>query len=218
MKRRLVTSLILSVFVAGCVQDAYTREDKAARAGIGAGVGAGVGAAIGAIVGGNNKRKAALIGAGVGALAGGAVGAYMDSQERALRRRLEADGVRVVREGDTIVLNMRDNVQFPSDEATLDQRDEEILDAVALVLQEYEKTYVDVIGHTDSQGDAAYNRDLSRRRAEAVSAFLEGHGVRGERLVVRGAGEDFPIASNTTPEGRQANRRVEIAISPITES
>lgn len=216
MVRNSLSAIILTIFLSACVQDAYTGEQQASRAAVGAGVGAGIGAALGAVIGGDNRRRNALIGAGAGALAGGAVGAYMDQQERELRRRLENDGVRVVREGDVIVLNMRDNVEFPSDSAALDPRYHSILESVALVLDEYEKTYVDVIGHTDNTGSDSYNKDLSRRRAESVANFLIDEGLDPARLATKGAGEDFPIASNASPEGRQANRRVEIALTPVT--
>lgn len=208
--------LILVMGLATCTTDPYTGEKQASRTAIGAGVGAAVGALGGAIVGGSNTRKSALIGAGIGALAGGAVGAYMDSQEAELRKQLRGTGVSVVRKGDAIILNMPGNVTFDTDSAALKPEFYEVLDSVALVIKEYEKTYVDILGHTDSTGPEDYNMRLSEQRAEAVAAYLRNRDVAEARLVVRGLGETMPIASNDTAEGRALNRRVEIALTPVT--
>lgn len=198
-----------------CTTDPYTGERQASKTAIGAGVGAAVGAVGGAIVGGKSKRKEMLIGAGIGAVAGGAVGAYMDSQEAKLRRQLEGSGVSVTRAGNDIILNMPSNITFDVDRSDINPAFYNVLDSVALVLKEFEKTYVDVLGHTDSTGSDAYNQDLSMRRASAVASYLMGKNVQGERFLIRGMGEAAPIASNDTPEGRALNRRVEITLSPI---
>lgn len=213
---RGLMALVMVMFTSACIQDAYTGENKAARAGVGAGVGAGLGAAIGALAGGNNKRKAALIGAGIGAVLGGGVGAYMDAQERQLRAQLRDSGVSVTRAGDRIILNMPGNVTFDSGSDQLQPQFGQVLDSVALVLEEYNKTYVDVIGHTDSTGSDQLNQALSERRASTVASYLQGHGVEPVRFVIRGAGEDYPIATNDTPDGRALNRRVEIGLTPVT--
>ena len=91
------------------------------------------------------------------------------------------------------------------------------LDQVADVLSQYNQTYIDVYGHTDSMGSDAYNQSLSERRAQAVADYLASHGVVAARLGTRGYGETQPIASNDTEEGRAANRRVEIKVVPITQ-
>ena len=91
-----------------------------------------------------------------------------------------------------------------------------VLDSVALVLKEFNKTLVEVAGHTDSTGTEQYNQQLSERRADSVAAYLASRKVTGERLMVLGAGEAYPIASNETAAGRQLNRRVEITIVPLT--
>lgn len=214
---KVCATAIASVFLlSACTTDPYTGEKQASKTAVGAGIGAAVGAIGGAIVGGSNKRKAALIGAGIGAVAGGGVGAYMDAQESKLRKQLQGTGVSVTRDGDNIILNMPGNVTFDVDSANVRPSFTEVLNSVTLVLKEYNKTYVDVIGHTDSTGSEAYNQALSESRANAVAAYLTGNGVIGERLVVRGMGERYPIADNATPEGRQLNRRVEIGIVPVT--
>jgi len=201
-------------FVAACTTDPYTGERQAARTGIGAGVGAGVGAAAGAIFGGG---KGAAIGAGAGALAGGAVGGYMDAQEAKLRRQLQDSGVSVTREGDNIILNMPGNITFDTDSSRLNDRFTETLDSVALVLNEYSKTMIDVVGHTDSTGAENYNQRLAEDRAASVRNYFLAKGIRAQRIVARGLGESMPIASNDTPEGRAQNRRVELALVPIAQ-
>jgi len=202
------------VALVGCqTTDPYTGEEKVSKTTIGAGVGAAGGAIIGAIAG---NRKGALIGAGIGALAGGLVGNYMDRQEAKLRAQLQGTGVSVTRSGDNIILNMPGNVTFATDSADVSSSFYPVLDSVALVINEFEKTYVDVVGHTDSTGRAEYNQQLSERRAQSVANYLEGHQVLAQRLLVRGLGASSPIASNETPQGRQQNRRVEIVLVPLT--
>lgn len=211
---RLIGLTLASGFVlSACTTDPYTGERQVSRTAIGAGVGAAVGAGVGAIAG---KRKATLIGLGVGTLAGAAVGGYMDAQEAKLRNQLRSTGVSVTRNGDSIVLNMPSNVTFGVDQSDVRAEFTEVLNSVALVLNEYKKTYVDVLGHTDSSGSEQYNLNLSVKRAQSVSNYLLSRGVIQERFVVRGLGESLPIASNATPEGRALNRRVEIVLQPIT--
>lgn len=209
-----ILGLALSVFLAGCqTTNPYTGEQQTSKTTIGAGLGALGGAAIGAIAGG---RKGALIGAGIGALTGGAVGNYMDRQEAALRQRLQNTGVSVTRQGDRIILNMPGNVTFNTDSSAITSNFYPVLNSVALVLNEYNKTYVDVVGYTDSTGSAAHNQTLSEQRAQSVAQYLNSQNVVAERFVVRGAGASSPIASNATAEGRAQNRRVEIELTPLT--
>ena len=185
----------------------------------GAAIGAAAGVAIGLITGSDSseRKKRALILGGAGALTGAGVGYYMDQQEMKLRKQLEGTGVSVTRIGDNITLNMPGNITFAVDSANISADFYEILDSVSLVLIEFNKTLVEVAGHTDSTGAEQYNRELSQRRADSVAAYLRSRKVQGERLLVVGAGETYPIASNETPSGRQLNRRVEITIVPLTE-
>nr|WP_258870832.1 MULTISPECIES: OmpA family protein [unclassified Wenzhouxiangella] len=196
--------------------DPYTGEERTSRTGQGAAIGAGVGAVIGAISGGDRLERAA-IGAGIGALSGAAIGNYMDRQEAELRRQLEGTGVSVTRRGDEIILNMPGNVTFDFDSASLRSEFFDVLESVALVLEEYEKTVLVIDGHTDSTGPRSYNMELSERRAEAVGDYLVSQGINSVRLATYGYGPDHPIASNETEAGRTANRRVELTLMPITE-
>jgi len=198
--------------------DPYTGEQKTSNAVKGAAIGAAAGAAVGLITGDDaaERKKRALILAGVGAIGGGAVGSYMDQQELKLRKKLEGTGVSVTRIGDNITLNMPGNVTFAVDSADISASFYPVLDSVALVLIEFDKTLVEVAGHTDSTGSEAYNLALSERRAVSVSSYLTSRQVRPDRLISVGVGESRPVASNDTAAGRQQNRRVEITIVPVT--
>ena len=218
----LVCSTLLVVsgalVASGCqTTDAYTGEKKVNNASKGAGIGAAAGAVIGALSGDNAKerRERALIGAGVGALTGAGVGAYMDKQEAKLRAQLQGTGVSVTRNGNDLVLNMPGNITFKTASADLNANFFKVLDSVSLVLKEYDKTLIDVEGHTDSDGSAEYNQQLSLNRANSVGSYLQSHGVNNQRIVTLGAGETRPIASNDTAAGKQQNRRVELKLQPI---
>ena len=194
----------------------YTRETQTSNAVKGAGIGAAAGAVVGLLTKGD-KLENALIGAGVGALAGGGVGYYMDVQEAKLRQRLEGTGVSVTRMGDNITLNMPSSITFALNSSDLNAQFYNALDGVSMVLKEYNKTVIEVAGHTDSSGSDQYNQALSERRAQAVSSYLSSHGVQAQRLMPVGAGETHPVASNDSEQGRATNRRVEITIVPVTK-
>jgi outer membrane protein OmpA-like peptidoglycan-associated protein len=214
--RVMAVATAITLALAGCqTTDPYTGEQKTSNTAKGTGIGAIGGAIAGAILGGG-KRKGVLIGAGIGALTGAAVGSYMDQQEAKLRDRLQGTGVSVTRVGDSIVLNMPGNITFATDSSNISADFYPVLDSVALVINEFEKTYVDVIGHTDSTGAADYNQRLSVARASSVARYLESQQVLPQRIVTQGMGKDAPIASNDTPEGRALNRRVEIRLTPVT--
>ena len=210
-------ALFICALVAACTTNPYTGERQVSKTAKGAGIGAAVGAVIGALTGDDDdeRRERALIGAGVGALAGGAVGFYMDQQEAKLRRQLEGTGVRVVRMDDDIVLAMPGNVTFDVNRADLKAEFLPVLDSVSLVLEEYDKTLIDVAGHTDSTGARDYNFSLSEDRAASVGRYLQNKGVSPLRVVTQGWGPDYPVADNETVDGRQLNRRVELILKPV---
>jgi outer membrane protein OmpA-like peptidoglycan-associated protein len=214
--RAIIIGILL---IAGCTTNPYTGERQASNLGKGAAIGGAIGAVAGALTGDNadERRKRALIGAGVGALAGGGVGAYMDQQEAKLRRELQGTGVSVSRIGDDIILNMPGNVTFEVNQASIDAGFYPVLGSVAKVAKEFDKTLVDVAGHTDSTGSVNYNLDLSRKRAFSVSQYLQSQGVLGNRVYSEGYGPSYPIADNGTPQGRAENRRVEIVLKPLTQ-
>lgn len=215
----LVTALTVIFTATACTTiNPYTREEQTSKAVKGAAIGAAVGAVAGIISGDDSRerRKRALIGAGVGAIAGGSVGYYMDVQEAKLREELDATGVSVTRLGDNIVLNMPGNITFDTNKADIKAGFYPVLDSVAKVLKEYEKTLIEVAGHTDSTGTDAINQPLSERRAASVQAYLVSRDIRPMRIEAFGLSSKYPVATNDTPEGRQLNRRVEITLVPLT--
>ncbi len=216
LTRFLVAVLITHTLVlGGCatVQEASTSPDYA-KTRRDAAYGAAAGAVVGLLTRGD-KLQNALIGAAVGGIAGGAIGNYQDRQERKLRQQLAGTGVTVVRQGNNLTLNMPGSITFATNSADLSANFYPVLDAVSGTLQEYGETVIEVAGHTDSTGSAAYNQTLSERRAQSVAAYLMSHGIKQPRLIVVGDGSQHPVASNATPEGRQQNRRVELTIVPV---
>ncbi|MDZ4363621.1 OmpA family protein [Brevundimonas sp.] len=198
--------------------DPYSSTPRRNNTGTGVIAGALGGAILGYLTNTSNSeegRKNALIGAGIGALAGGAVGNYMDRQQRALEAELSGTGVGVARQGDVLVLRMPSDVTFASNQAGIEGGFYAVLDDVAAVLNQYDQSTIDVIGHADSDGTDAYNLDLSRRRASSVASYLVQRNVLADRLYVEGRGEAEPIASNATSSGKAQNRRVEITIRPF---
>jgi len=210
---------IVTMVSAGCeTLDPYTGESKTSAATKGAIIGAVSGAVVGLASGDDSveRRQRALIGAGVGALAGGAIGYYMDRQEAELRAELEGTGVSVHREGDNITLLMPGNVTFATDSADLSSQFYPVLNSVAKVVTEFDKTVVEVAGHTDSTGTDAYNQGLSERRADSVAQYLRSQQINPQRMITIGLGESMPVADNGTAAGRQQNRRVELTLVPLT--
>ena len=219
--KKIFAAIAATVILAGCTTDPYTGQTKVSNTALGAGIGAGAGALGGLIVGkttGASTRKSVLIGAGLGTLAGGGIGLYQDKQESKLRRELQNTGVSVTRRGDEIILNMPSNITFASGESSIKPEFYRVLNSVALVLKEYDRTLVDVYGHTDSDGSDQFNQQLSERRGVSVAQYLVQQGNRQGRFQVIGYGEERPIASNASFDGKSRNRRVEIKIVPLTES
>jgi outer membrane protein OmpA-like peptidoglycan-associated protein len=161
-------------------------------------------------------QTAALVEGGVAVLSEPDAYVYMDRQADDLRRHLAGTGVDVVRQGDAIVLELPSDITFAFDKSDIQGRFVPVLTALADTLNHYPATYVDVIGHTDSIGSAAYNQALSERRADSVAGFIQAREAIPARLREEGKGKTEPIASNATIEGRAANRRVEILLYPYT--
>jgi len=201
-----------------CTTDPNTGQRSISKAAIGGIGGALGGYLLGDLVGGRSDRTEKILGAGIGAVAGAGIGAYMDAQERKLREETAGTGIDVIRDGDNLVLRMPSGITFAYDRADVQPQFQPTLNDVASVLAQYPKTYIDVFGHTDSDGADAYNQTLSERRAAAVADYLVARGVQSARMATRGFGETQPIASNATAEGKASNRRVEIKIAPVTEN
>lgn len=182
----------------------------------GALLGGAVGAAVGIITGDDPKerRQNAIKGAIIGGGAGAIIGNQLDKQEADLRRDLNNNDVSITNTGDRLIVSMPNNILFATDSDTLRSDLQRDLRTVASNLQAYPNSTIQVIGHTDNEGDAGYNQGLSERRAQSVAGILISSGVSSGRIQTYGRGEDQPIASNLTPEGRAQNRRVEIVILP----
>ncbi len=219
MHSKLLLAGLAALSLSACTSiNPYTGDSQLSNTTGGAIVGAGGGAVVGGLIGvatGNDPRVTALIGAGFGGLTGAAIGKYMDQQEAELRAQLQGTGVSVTRVGQQIILNMPSNITFGVDSAVIQPQFSETLVSVGLVLKKFNKTVVDVYGHTDSSGSDSYNLELSQKRATAVATVLANQGVDQRRFYITGKGEEDPIASNATEAGRQQNRRVEIQLSPI---
>ncbi len=214
--------LSTSAFLQSCTTfDPYTGEQKTTKTAVGAGIGASVGAVVAYLDNkgdDSRKRNQRILAAAAGGTAiGGGIGYYMDKQEAKLRQQLRGTGVSVERVGDNINLIMPGNITFATNSADINSSFYPVLDSVALVLTEFDKTVVVVAGHTDSDGSDALNETLSRNRASSVSNYLISQKILPARFEIIGFGERQPIASNTTAEGKQLNRRVEITLLPVTQ-
>ena len=217
----MASGVVLTSVLAGCsTYDPYTGEQETSKTAIGASVGASVAAVIAYIDNkdedSSTRNKRILQSAAGGAAIGGGVGYYMDAQEAKLRQQLRGTGVSVERVGDNINLIMPGNITFATARSDIANDFYPVLDSVVLVLEEYNKTLVVVAGHTDSDGSESYNTNLSQLRAHAVSDYLANQGVAAVRLETVGFRESQPIASNSTEEGKQQNRRVEITLVPAS--
>ena len=205
---RSVTTLVLAVAVPLASAGCSTWSNKAKGAVIGAGAGGAIGAAVGSRVG--STAKGAVIGAAVGGAAGAVIGHQMDQQAKELA--LEVEGARVERIGEGIVVTFEDGILYPYDSDVIMQNGRVNLQKLAASLEKYPKTDVLIVGHTDARGSDSYNEGLSQRRAASAANYLAAQGIARSRIRTEGRGEVEPIASNDTDEGRQLNRRVEIAI------
>lgn len=207
IKNTIIAAAVSTFMVAGCASDTSNAQK-----------GAGIGAIVGALAGkgtGDNDKSRYVWGAALGALAGTAVGAYMDKQEKEFRDELADSGVGVYREGDNIRLSIPGNITFDTDSSAIVTDFYPVLNDVAKVLSKYEKTKLSIEGHTDSVGDAQYNRELSIMRANSVANYLASNSVKNSRLQTLGFGETQPLANNDSAQNRKMNRRVELRIIPV---
>jgi len=207
MKRILTVALVIVLAIglmAGCAS--MKKRDKGAL--IGAGAGAVVGAVIGKQAG--NTAVGAIIGAAVGGAAGAYIGNYMDKQAEEMKRDLE--GATIERVGEGIKITFDSGILFDIDKSNLRPEAVTNLQKLAVILNKYEDTEILIEGHTDSTGSNDHNRELSVNRAQSVATSLSNNQVIATRFTIMGYGEDQPVADNGTTEGRQLNRRVDIAI------
>ena len=216
---RTMTGLSLSgalLATSACVTNPETGNRRLSNTALGAIGGVLGGYLLGDVVGGRSDRTAKILGAGIGGLAGAAVGRYMDQQEAELRRETAGTGVEVIRQGDDLVLRMPSGITFAYNRYDVQPQFQSTLNEVASTLAQYQQTYIDVLGHTDSSGSYEYNQGLSERRAQSVASYLASRGVNRARMATRGFGEtQLLVSPEQTEADRAANRRVEIRVVPL---
>lgn len=207
LKSAFVLPLAATLGLAGCA-DLGQREEAGVIAG------AVAGGLIGAALPGPSRPAQAAAGAVLGGVAGGMIGTTLDRQAGELRAGFGDSRIGVVNTGSSLIVTMPQDILFATDSAQLSSGLQSDLGVLARHLNKYPKSVVQVLGHTDNVGEASYNLSLSKQRAAAVRNVLVAGGVSSSRVSAIGKGEDRPIASNLTPEGRAQNRRVEIVIIP----
>ncbi len=189
-------------------------DDPNQNAKQGAILGGLVGAGVGAIANGSDPLLGALAGGAIGAAGGGLIGNQLDQQAAELRQQLANQGITVANAGDRLIVTVPNDITFDTDSSTVRPALRADLVRVGQNLVNYPNSTVQVIGHTDSDGEASYNQALSERRARSVADILQANGVNSARISTIGLGENRPAASNLTAEGKARNRRVDIEIIP----
>ena len=211
---------ILALMLVGCATDEFGNKRAYTDAERGAMWGAAGGAVLGALVNKDAPAKGALIGAVGGGLVGSGVGHYMDNQKRDLEKALAEEknsgAIILTKNADNIiVIRMTSQTAFATGSAALQSGFYSTLDKISSVVNRYGKTMITIVGHTDSVGIASNNQALSESRAGSVVQYFSQKGVVPQRLAARGMGANSPVADNSTEQGRQLNRRVELIIEPV---
>lgn len=209
-RKFIVLPLVATLGLSACM-DGYNPESKATQGAILGGV---AGAIAGLSSDDKNTAKTVVL-AGIGAAVGGAIGQQLDRQAADLRQDLGNDNVKIVNTGNELIVTMPQDILFATDSAVVVSSLQQDLRTLAYNLQDYPNTTIQIVGHTDNTGSATYNQQLSTRRATAVATILTANGVAPGRVQAYGRGEDAPVTTNLTPEGRAQNRRVEIIITPM---
>lgn len=214
MKLAVAALCAAMIFMTGC----STWSNTGKGAAIGGGGGAALGAGIGALAGGG---KGAAIGSAIGAIVGTGTGALigrrMDKQKAELEAELKDAKVESVQDQNglsAIKVTFNDGLLFNTGKSTLSEASRISLNNFAQSLKTHPGTEVTILGNTDNTGSRQVNERLSLERAKAVENYLLGQGIPVARFLdVRGLAYDAPVADNSTPEGRAANRRVDIYIT-----
>lgn len=206
IKSSLILSMLLAttLLISGC----KTWSNTTKGAVIGTGGGAAVGAVIGKTLG--NTAAGAIGGAVVGGTVGAIIGQNMDEKARELEEEMEGVNVQRVEEG--IAVSFDSGILFDFDSSSLRPEGYENLRKLTRIINRDDNTILMIVGHTDSRGDEDYNLRLSERRAQSASRFMISQGLDSSRIQIVGRGENEPIAENNTDDGRQENRRIEVAI------
>lgn len=214
--KKIISLLMLCLLVLSACKsvDPYTGEKKINNKSKGAAAGALVGGLVGGLA---NGKDGAIAGAAIGGLGGLAYGAYLDKQEAELREELKGTGVQVLRDKGTgkLSLVLPGNLTFASSSASVKDDFKKVLESISKVTNKYKKTKLEVVGYTDNTGKYDMNMALSRDRANSVRDYLVFKGIAANRMLTEGKGPESPIAPNDTKDGREKNRRVEIAFLEI---
>ncbi len=205
--RNVIVFLLLGFMIAG-VHGSCGMSKTVEGAAIGAMAGAAVGGIIGHQTG--NTAAGAIIGGAIGGAAGAYIGNYMDKQAEEMQRDLE--GAKIERIGEGIKITFDSGILFDVNKAALRPEAKTNLEKLAAILNKYADTNILIEGHTDADGTEEHNLELSRNRASSVSNYLAGLAVDPARFTTMGYGEAQPVAANDTADGKQQNRRVELAI------
>ncbi len=211
MKIKVFAIITALAILVGCTQNPYTGERQMAKSAKYGGIATLVGAGVGALVGG---ESGAYIGAAVGGAAGGSYGYYTDVQERNLRRQIEAanESMEVSRTQDNrLMVTMPGDINFRTGSAEINPANYQALSVIAQTVKDNRGSMV-VVGHTDNTGSLELNQSLSLARANSVASYMYAQGVPFGGVNIQGMAFHQPIASNSTPEGRAKNRRVEIIL------
>jgi outer membrane protein OmpA-like peptidoglycan-associated protein len=203
IKSSLIVILIPAIVLMGCGLSKTLQ---------GAGIGAAAGGVIGGIIGKQSGHTAtgAIIGAAIGGTAGALIGHYMDKQAEEMQRDIK--GAKVERVGEGIKITFDSGILFEVNKYNLQTEAKTNIDNLAKILNKYPDTNILIEGHTDSTGTLEHNQKLSEQRAEGVSAYLKGLNVQSTRISTAGYGPNQPVATNSDPDGRRQNRRVEVAL------
>lgn len=207
MKKTALILLSAVLLLASC---------KTTRTQRGAVIGAGTGAAIGGVIGNatGNTGVGVAIGTVVGGVAGTIIGKQMDKQANEIKNQIPNAEVIHTQGDQGILVNFNSKVLFATAKYDLNESSKSSIRDLAVILNKYPDTDINIQGHTDSQGADAFNQTLSENRANAVANYLKGQGIATSRIITKGYGETEPVASNATEEGRQQNRRVAFVITP----
>lgn len=213
-------SLAIALVLSSCATDEFGQRRPYTNTEKGAAIGAAGGAILGAAVSKDKRAKGAIIGAVGGGLAGGLVGNYMDNQRKDLEKVLaperNAGAIQIDElQGKSLRITMTNQTAFDVNSTQIKPGFYSTLDKISSVVNQYGKTTLTIVGHTDDSGSDAHNQTLSEQRAQAVQSYFLQSGVNPQRLSSYGAGERQPRANNATEQGKQLNRRVEIIVEPV---
>ena len=216
MKPLQIAAIItIPALLAGCANNTLSRQDQIILVTTIAGAAAGIPIGNAASTVTNAGLYGALIGAAAGFIVGETVVTYLDRQEKEVRLSSNAKSGNVVVNRDvpeTLKLTLSRDATFAPASSKLTDHGKQTLDDVAAMIKRYDRTTLNIVGHTDDTGAAGVNQSLSERRALAVADYMIGKGVFPERITTKGMGESSPAFANSSKENRANNRRVEIVI------